>query len=122
MAGQDSRPPFGGIELGVNAASTKKANAWAAIECITSAEHQKLYMLKTGNPAARKSVYSDPEVLKVFPMAQLIRDSLDGGAPRPLTQVLRATFRRRCRRNSARPAQSIPTRPRRRPRNSSRPC
>ncbi|MBK7722674.1 MAG: extracellular solute-binding protein [Austwickia sp.] len=86
VAGQDSRPPFGGIELGVNAASTKKANAWAAIECITSAEHQKLYMLKTGNPAARKSVYSDPEVLKVFPMAQLIRDSLDGGAPRPLTQ------------------------------------
>lgn len=84
--GQESKPPLGGIELGVNAASDAKEQAWDAISCITSAEHQKLYMLGTGNPAARKSVYDDPEVRKVFPMADLIRESLEAGGPRPKTQ------------------------------------
>jgi multiple sugar transport system substrate-binding protein len=88
VAGQPSKPPLGGIEVGVNKASTKQDKAWKAIQCIISPEHQKLYMLKSGNPAARKSVYDDPEVTKAFPngLAAMIRTSLDEGAPRPLTQ------------------------------------
>jgi len=30
-------------------------------------------------------VYEDPEVRKAFPMADLIRESIAGGAPRPQT-------------------------------------
>ncbi|MGN6753071.1 MAG: extracellular solute-binding protein [Intrasporangium sp.] len=86
VQGQPSRPPFGGIELGVNAVSPHKAEAWDAIKCITTPAHQKLYMLGTGNPAADKTVYDDPEIKKQFPMAELIRESLDAAAPRPLTQ------------------------------------
>lgn len=86
VQGQPSKPPFGGIELGVNSASTHKAEAWDAIKCITTPAHQKLYMLGTGNPAADKSVYDDPDIKKQFPMAELIRESLDAAAPRPLTQ------------------------------------
>ncbi len=86
VAGTASKPPLGGIELGVNSASQKKDLAWDAVACITTQEHQKLYMLGTGNPASRKAVYDDPEVKKQFPMAALIRESLDEGAPRPLTQ------------------------------------
>lgn len=86
VAGEDSKPPLGGIVLGVNAASTKKDKAWKALQCLTSAESQKTYMLGTGNPAARKSVYDDAKVKEMFPMADLIRTSLDDGAPRPLTQ------------------------------------
>ncbi len=86
VQGQPSKPPFGGIELGVNAASQHKAEAWDAVKCITTPAHQKLYMLGTGNPAADKSVYDDPDIKKQFPMAGLIRESLDAAAPRPLTQ------------------------------------
>ena len=43
-------------------------------------------MLGTGNPAANKNVYDDPEVQEKFPMADVIRESLDEGAPRPITQ------------------------------------
>ena len=86
VAGEESKPPLGGIELGVNAASDAKENAWDAIACITSADHQALYMQGTGNPAARKAVYDRPEIREMFPMADLIRASLDSGAPRPITQ------------------------------------
>nr|WP_040562549.1 extracellular solute-binding protein [Kineosphaera limosa] len=86
VQGQESKPPLGGIELGVAAASQKQELAWQAIQCVTSQENQKKYMLGTGNPAARKAVYDDPEIREVFPMADLIRESLDSGAPRPVSQ------------------------------------
>ena len=85
-AGTVSRPPLGGIELGVGAFSKRPDLAYDAAKCITSAEHQKLYMIGTGNPAARKSVYDDPAIKKQFPMAGLIRQSLDDAEPRPQSQ------------------------------------
>lgn len=86
VEGKESKPPLGGIEMGVNQAAENKDAAWDAVECLTSQESQKAYMLGTGNPAARKKVYDDPDIKKQFPMASLIRTSLDNGAPRPLTQ------------------------------------
>lgn len=86
VEGTESKPPLGGIEMGVASSSEKQEQAWDAVECLTSAESQKKYMLGTGNPAARKSVYDDAEVKKAFPMAALIRQSLDSSGPRPLTQ------------------------------------
>lgn len=86
IAGEESRPPIGGIVLGVSAATQHESEAWDAIKCIRDEENQKRYMLGTGNPAANKNVYNDPEVKEVFPMAALIRSSLDTGGVRPLTQ------------------------------------
>jgi multiple sugar transport system substrate-binding protein len=86
VAGAPSHPPFGGIELGVGAFSKRPDLAYDAATCIASPEHQKLYMIGTGNPAARKSVYDDAEIKKLFPMAALIRASLDDAAPRPQSQ------------------------------------
>ena len=86
VEGKQSKPPLGGIEMGVSAASQNKDEAWEAVECLTSKESQTTYMLGTGNPAARKAVYDEAEIKKEFPMAGLIRQSLDTSAPRPLTQ------------------------------------
>jgi multiple sugar transport system substrate-binding protein len=86
VAGTVSRPPFGGIELGVGAFSKHPDLAYDAARCITTTAHQKLYMIGTGNPAARKAVYDDPEIRKQFPMAALIRQSLEDAAPRPQSQ------------------------------------
>ena len=69
MAGKPSQPPFGGIKLGVGAFSKHPDLAYDAAKCITSPEHQKLYMLGTGNPAANKTVYDDPAIKKQLPMA-----------------------------------------------------
>ena len=85
VQGQPSRPPVGGIDLGIGAYGRHQDLALEAVRCITSEESQREYMLKSKNPAARSAVYEDPEVRKVFPMADLIRDSIGGGAPRPQT-------------------------------------
>ena len=42
-------------------------------------------MTTNGNPAASAAVYDDPEVQKVFPMADTIRESLAAAAARPLS-------------------------------------
>ena len=41
--------------------------------------------MTNGNPAVEASVYDDPEVLEAFPMAAVIRESLEQAAPRPQT-------------------------------------
>jgi multiple sugar transport system substrate-binding protein len=82
---QPSAPPLGGINLGVGTFSRHVDFAYEATECITSDENQAYYMTTNGNPAASIAVYDDPAVLKVFPMAPVIRDSLQAAAPRPQT-------------------------------------
>ena len=42
-------------------------------------------MIKSGNPAARAAAYDDPKVREAFPMADLIRDSINDAGPRPVT-------------------------------------
>jgi multiple sugar transport system substrate-binding protein len=84
-AGEQSRPPFGGIVLGVGAFSKHQDLAFQASECITSEANQSYYFTSNGNPAVRTSVYDDPEVVKQFPMAPLIRQSLEQAATRPQT-------------------------------------
>jgi multiple sugar transport system substrate-binding protein len=82
VAGQPSAPPLGGINLAVSSFSENQDLAYQAAQCITSAEHQKDYMLAAGNPAAKAVVYDDPEVREAYPMADAIRASIDVAAPR----------------------------------------
>jgi multiple sugar transport system substrate-binding protein len=84
-AGTPSAPPLGGINLAVGAFSRHADLAYAATECITSTENQTYYFTTNGNPASRASVYDDPAVVAEFPMAGVIRESLELAAPRPQT-------------------------------------
>jgi multiple sugar transport system substrate-binding protein len=84
-ANTPSRPPLGGINIGIGAFSKHKDFALQAVRCITSLESQTQYMLKSKNPGARAAVYDNPEVRTVFPMADDLRQSLAEGAPRPRT-------------------------------------
>src|SRR5690554_1163932 len=81
----ESAPPVGGINLGVGAFSDHADLAWEAVECIVQPENQTEYLLTDGNPPSSISAYDDPQVEEEFPMADLIRDSLEMGVPRPQT-------------------------------------
>jgi multiple sugar transport system substrate-binding protein len=82
-AGEPSAPPLGGIAIGIGAYSKHQDLAVEAVKCLTSLENQTYYFLHDGNPAARPAVFDDAEVLKEFPMAPIIKESLEAAAPRP---------------------------------------
>jgi multiple sugar transport system substrate-binding protein len=88
VAGDDSKPPFGGIEIGIGAYTSHKTQALDATKCITSAKHQEEYMVSSGNPAANTTVYTQADVEKAFPngLASTILNSLKQAAPRPQSQ------------------------------------
>lgn len=83
--GEQSRPPYGGINIGISSLSKQKDLAFKAGQCIVDEKKQAAYFISDGNPPSAKAAYEDPEVLKAFPMAPLIRESLDKSAPRPQT-------------------------------------
>lgn len=84
-AGEPSAPPLGGINLGIGAFTKHPDEALDLVKCATSLESNVAYMVDSGNPAARGAAYDDPEVRQAFPMADLIRDSINDAGPRPIT-------------------------------------
>ncbi len=85
VEGQPSRPPLGGIDIGVGAYSKHTDLAYQAAECIVDPAKQAAYFVSDGNPPAASAAYDDPKVRDAFPMADLIRASLEQAAPRPQT-------------------------------------
>ena len=83
--GEDARPPYGGISLGVGAFSKHVDAAYEAAQCIVGVDNQAFYMATNGNPASNTKAYDDPQVKEAFPMADVIRQSLEQAAPRPQT-------------------------------------
>jgi multiple sugar transport system substrate-binding protein len=85
LPGAPSRPPLGGIDLAVGAFSRRPELAAEAVRCLASLESQIAYVLDAKSPAARAAAYDDPAVREAFPMADLLRESLEEAAPRPRT-------------------------------------
>ncbi|WP_425577174.1 extracellular solute-binding protein [Nesterenkonia rhizosphaerae] len=77
--------PLGGINLGVGAESEHPDLAFQAIECIVTPENQAEYFVTNGNPPSSASAFEDPRIEEDYPMADTIREALDGAAPRPQT-------------------------------------
>jgi multiple sugar transport system substrate-binding protein len=85
IKGTASAPPLGGIDLAIGAFTQHPAAALAAVKCITSVESTIEYMVEAGNPAARGAAYDDAKVRETFPMADLIRVSINDAGARPIT-------------------------------------
>ncbi len=85
IAGHASRPPVGGINIGIGAYSKHVDDDIAATKCITSQKSQIQYADQTGNMPANAAAYSSPELQKAYPadLLQLFRTSLAAGGPRP---------------------------------------
>ena len=83
-AGKPSRPPIGGINIGVSSYSKHKARAFAATECLVKPENQLEVATLGGLPPVREDLYDQPEIDKVYPgFADEIREAIKNAAPRP---------------------------------------
>ncbi|GAA3511325.1 ABC transporter substrate-binding protein [Aeromicrobium panaciterrae] len=86
-ADQPSRPPLGGIDIGVNDATSHKTEALDALTCITSAENQAQYAAETGNMPSSSAAYDDPVLTKAYPadLLEAFQSSIEDAGPRPIT-------------------------------------
>jgi multiple sugar transport system substrate-binding protein len=80
-----SRPPLGGINLAIGNFTRYPRQALDLVKCVTSLPNNIAYMLDAGNPAAKSAAYDDPKVREAFPMADVIRQSINDAGPRPVT-------------------------------------
>jgi multiple sugar transport system substrate-binding protein len=85
LPGHPSKPPLGGIDLAIGNFTNHPQQALDLVKCATSLKSNAAYMVDSGNPAAKGAAYDDPKVRKAFPMADLIRQSINDAGPRPVT-------------------------------------
>lgn len=85
VEGEESRPPIGGIDIGVGAYSEDLEAAQEAAVCVTSPEAQAALAVTDGLMPSRSSVYDSPELREAYPadLLELYRESVDTGGPRP---------------------------------------
>ena len=82
-ADKPSRPPLGGINLGVSAFSEKPELSFRAARCLAQPENQIVATEKGGLPPTTQSLYQDPKIKKVYPFGKLLAQSIEDAAPRP---------------------------------------
>jgi multiple sugar transport system substrate-binding protein len=87
VQGEQARPPYGGIGVGVSEFSNHKDEAMAAIECITSPENQGVNAEMTGNMPASAEGYDFPALAEIYPpeLLDLFQASLEVAAPRTVS-------------------------------------
>ena len=79
-----SKPPIGGINIGVSAYSKHPQEAFAAVRCLVRPENQLEVATLGGLPPVRSDLYDRPAIRKIYPgFSDLIRTSIQGAAPRP---------------------------------------
>ncbi|QIG44303.1 extracellular solute-binding protein [Nocardioides anomalus] len=85
VEGEDSRPPIGGIDIGVGAYSKHPDYALEAAACVTSSEAQVDLAVNEGLMPSRTSAYQDPKLTEAYPadLLQLFSQSVEDGGPRP---------------------------------------
>ena len=83
--GRASRPPLGGLNLGVSAFSPHPDEAFEAAACLRGAANQVRAAVDGGLPPTLDALYRDPQVTRRFPFAELLRRSIEAAAPRPQT-------------------------------------
>ncbi|MFL6105711.1 MAG: extracellular solute-binding protein [Marmoricola sp.] len=86
-AAQPSKPPYGGIGIGVSKYSSHPAEAMKAAACIVDPKSQGINADLTGNMPASAAGYRYPALQKTYPadLLRLFQDSVDHAGPRPAT-------------------------------------
>jgi multiple sugar transport system substrate-binding protein len=85
VEGEESKPPVGGIDIGIGAYSEHPEFAREAAECITSQQAQVDLALDAGLMPSTNSAYDEVASSGDYPedLLDLFRTSVDEGGPRP---------------------------------------
>jgi len=75
---------LGGWHIGISRFADRKKEAWELLRFLISEEVQKRLLLDLGWNPGRRDVYSDPEVLKEVPQAEVLQSIFERAIPRPV--------------------------------------
>ena len=82
-----SRVAIGGLNLAIGAYTQQPDFAFEAAECLASAPNQIRAAELGGLPPTLAALYDADEVRRIFPFADVLRDTLRNGVVRPQTPV-----------------------------------
>jgi multiple sugar transport system substrate-binding protein len=87
VAGDPSRPPYGGIGIGVSKYSSHVEDALKAAQCLVSPDNQGVNAQLTGNMPSSPAGYQYPPLQKLYPpeLLALFQESVNAAAPRSVT-------------------------------------
>ena len=83
--GRSTAGVIGGVNYAISRFSDHPKLAWEALQCLGSAEHDKLKMIEKGELSAREDTYLDPEVIARIPFTKTAREALNTAYSRPAT-------------------------------------
>jgi multiple sugar transport system substrate-binding protein len=83
--GEPSRVSIGGANLGIPDTGQHQEMAVKAALCMSNPKWQAQEAINDGLPPVMNSTYDDPEVRKVYPFADLLREQLKDSVVRPPT-------------------------------------
>jgi multiple sugar transport system substrate-binding protein len=88
VEGEPSKPPIGGIDIGVGAFSEHPDEAMEAAQCITSTQAQVDLAINDGLMPSTNAAYDEVAASGDFPedLIELYRTSVDEGGPRPKSE------------------------------------
>lgn len=81
--GGKSYSTLGGWQLGISSYSENKDAAWKFVKFLTSERIQKRLALKAGLAPTRKVLYSDEEIIELYPQFSRMKDVFITAHPRP---------------------------------------
>jgi multiple sugar transport system substrate-binding protein len=83
--GEPSHVTLGGINLGIGAYSPNPDLAFEAALCLRQRDNQLVAASKGGLPPTMEALYDDPELQEAYPMADVLRETIADGVPRPVS-------------------------------------
>jgi multiple sugar transport system substrate-binding protein len=86
-ANTPAKAPIGGFNFGVGGYTKHPKEAFDAVACLRNERNQRIAAEKGGLPPTLETLYDNEEFKKAYPFADLIKESIDGGAPRPATPL-----------------------------------
>ncbi len=86
-ANTPSKAPIGGFNFGVGGYTKHAKQAFDAVTCLRNERNQRVAAVKGGLPPTLSTLYDNPDFKKDYPFADLIKKSIDDGAPRPATPL-----------------------------------
>jgi multiple sugar transport system substrate-binding protein len=86
VAGEPSKPPLGGFNIGVGAYSDHPDEAFDAAACLSNAKSQLTATELDGLPPSNQTLYKTNTVKKAYPgFSDEVEKSIQDAGPRPLT-------------------------------------